>query len=51
MIHRRVAEIAEKTQRNEMCERRNVRDKLFSDFAYKVLPLLNSPRPRRLCGE
>jgi len=47
----RVAEIAEKTGRNEKCELRNVRDKLFGDSAGKLLLVLNSLRPRRLCGE
>jgi hypothetical protein len=31
MIHRGVAEIAEKTGRNDMCELRSTRDKLLGD--------------------
>jgi hypothetical protein len=51
MIHRRVAETAEKIARKALCELRNVRNKLFYGFACKVLLLLNSLRPPRLCGE
>jgi hypothetical protein len=51
MIHRRVAEIAERIARRSLCELRNVRNKLLCDFACKVLLLLNSLRPPRLCGE
>ncbi len=51
MIHRGVAEIAEKTGRDEMCKLRNMRDKLLVDSAHKFLLVLNSLRTRRLCGE
>jgi hypothetical protein len=51
MIHRRVAEIAERIARKAMCELCNVRQKLLDDYACKVLSLQNSLRPPRLCGE
>jgi len=51
MIHRGAAEIAEKAEKNRMCELRNVRDKPLYDFECKLLLLLNSLRPPRLGGE
>ena len=47
MIHRRAAEIAEKTGRWKMGEARNTHDKVFCGFAAKFLSLLNP----QLCGE
>jgi hypothetical protein len=44
-------EIAEKTQKNTMCELRSVREQVFGDFASKLLLHLNSLRVPRLRGE
>ncbi len=51
MIHRGVAEIAEKTGMNKKCYLHNMRDKRLGESACKLLLVLNSLRPRRLCGE
>jgi hypothetical protein len=45
MTHRGVAEIAEKTNENKMCELSNVRDKPFYETAFELTFALTSLRP------